>query len=145
MSGSLEAEHNEGLSELLPKEKKLAEDLRETYFLVGNLVGNISPFASTVILIEANELAETHVRMARHIKGYYKFLEKLVSFNDYTPFISAHLKVVMVIMAYHDMVRGPAREHYLQVGQGIINKLPPNILEAIVNANNGAEPVPGMA
>ncbi len=136
-----ESELPAGLEPLKPKEQKLANDLTQSYFLLGNLASTFSPFSSTLITLTANKLAEDHVRMARHIPGYYKFLEKMVSINDYTPFILSHSTLIGVILAHHDLVQGAAKEHYQQLGAAIFAQY-----EAVLNnGTNQPGAIPSMA
>lgn len=121
LGNNKEEEH--GLQPLSKKELKLAEDLAQVYFLLGTVSNYFSPFAATIIILQSNELAENNVRMARHIKGYYQFLEKMVTWTDYTPFIMSHLQTIAVIMAHHDLVKGPAKEHFNQIGASILARV----------------------
>jgi len=126
---SVEGEEPGGLQPLTKKEEKLAEDLAGLYYTLSLAVTPWSQFAATVIAIQAGEMAESHVRMARHLKGYYKFLEKLVQITDYTPFFVIHFQTIAVILAYHDLVTGPAKEHYLAMGAILMQK--PQVMAAM--------------
>ena len=128
----------EGLEPLKPKEQKLATDLSGLYYLIGTIVNFASSFGGKAIILQAPILSESHVRMARHIPQYYKFLETLVQYNDYIPCITSHLAVVAAIMTHHDLVPEAAKAHFKQLGSEVTQKVQfLELMEMQANAANG--------
>lgn len=145
-----------GLVPLTPKEAKLAQAVQGLYFTVSLAALPFSRFAHIALKVEAPDLAESHVRMGRHIPGYNAFLEKLVAYTDFTPFILLHLALFGAIAVHHDLVKDDTmKAHFAGLGAGVTMKVhmyeqqEEQIRQAMMreaaNGNNQSQSVPSMA
>ena len=155
-SAESESSLENGLVPLTPKEAKLAQAVQGLYFTVSLAALPFSRFAHIALKVEAPDLAESHVRMGRHIPGYNAFLEKLVAYTDFTPFILLHLALFGAIAVHHDLVKDDTmKAHFAGLGAGVTMKVhmyeqqEEQIRQAMMreaaNGNNQSQSVPSMA
>jgi hypothetical protein len=57
-----------------------------------------------LISTQAQACAESHILLARQHKPYMKFLKKLTTATAYGAMISAHMPIVLGILANHNMM-----------------------------------------
>src|SRR5271167_1213692 len=123
-SGSESNPLENGLEPLTPKQVKLAQAVSGLYFTVALAALPFSGFAHKAITVEAPDLAESHVRMGRHIKGYLEWLEKLTQYTDFTPFILLHLALFGAIATHHNLpMADAAKEHFAALGSNVTAKV----------------------
>jgi hypothetical protein len=109
------------------------------------LTSPVSPFSHLIISIQAQELAEGHVRIARHFPGYYKLLKKIVAYTDYTPGITSHVVVLGLILSHHDLVSDAYKTHFNAMGAKVLMKAQMFAQMAQEHGNNNIGTVPTMA
>lgn len=114
--------------ELTRPQKQLAEELAGYYVGIGMLSTMLMPTLGLTLQATAMQRAIEHVKLARHYPAWYKQLQRMAKGNDYLGFISGHLSVIVVALAFSGRFDINPNIKILAVSQA---KLPLEVVEQL--------------